>query len=84
LISVHAAVNHPNPAKRVSVQEALELYTTHAARIGFTESDTGSLEVGKLGDLVILGDDPFHVNPGRINDIPVEMTVIGDDIAHPQ
>jgi predicted amidohydrolase YtcJ len=83
MIGVHSAVNHSNPAERVSVQEALELYTTHAARIGFTESDTGSVEVGKLGDLVVLGDDPFHVEPGRIKDIPVEMTIVGGDVVYP-
>ncbi|MFQ6059254.1 MAG: amidohydrolase [Anaerolineae bacterium] len=82
LIGVHAAVNHSNPAERVSVQEALELYTINAARIAFEEREKGSLEVGKLGDFVVLGEDPFEVEPGRIKDIPVEMTVIGGDIVY--
>jgi predicted amidohydrolase YtcJ len=84
MIGIHAAVNHSNPAERVSVQEALELYTINAARIGFTEGDTGSLEVGKLGDLVILGEDPFQVNPGRIKHIPVEMTIVGGNVVYPR
>jgi predicted amidohydrolase YtcJ len=82
LIGVHAAVNHSNPAERVSVQQALELYTINAARIGFTEVDRGSLEVGKLGDLVVLAEDPFQVAPGHIKDIDVQMTVIGGQIVH--
>jgi predicted amidohydrolase YtcJ len=82
LIGVHAAVNHTNPAERVSVQEALELYTVNAARIAFQESDRGSLHVGKLGDFVVLGEDPFDVDPGHVKDVPVEMTVIGGDIAY--
>jgi predicted amidohydrolase YtcJ len=82
MIGIHAAVNHSNPAERVGVQEALELYTTHAAQIGFMEGDTGSLQVGKLGDLVILGDDPFGVDPANIKNIPVEMTVVGGDIVY--
>jgi len=82
MIGVHAAVNHSNPAERVSVQEGLELYTTKAARIAFEEHDKGSLEVGKLGDFVALGDDPFEVDPSRIKDIPVEMTVIGGNIVY--
>lgn len=77
LIGVHAAVNHSNPLERVSVQEAMELYTINAARIAFEERDKGSLEAGKLGDCVVLGDDPFEVDPARIKDIPVEYTVIG-------
>lgn len=82
LIGVHAAVNHSNPAERVSVQQALELYTINAARIAFQETDRGSLEVGKLGDFVVLAGDPFEVDPGYIKDIPVEMTVIGGDIVY--
>ena len=81
-IGVHAAVNHSNPAERVSVQEGLELYTINAARIAFQETDRGSLEVGKLGDFVVLAEDPFKADPGHIKDIPVEMTVIGGDIVH--
>jgi hypothetical protein len=77
LIGVHAAVNHSNPAERVTVQEGLELYTINAARIAFEERDKGSMEVGKLGDFVVLGDDPFRVDPARIKDIPVEYTVFG-------
>jgi predicted amidohydrolase YtcJ len=77
LIGVHAAVNHSNPAERVSVQEGLELYTINAARIAFEERDKGSLEVGKLGDFVVLGEDPFEVDPARIKDIPIEWTFIG-------
>jgi predicted amidohydrolase YtcJ len=77
LLGVHAAVNHSNPAERVSVQEALELYTINAARIAFEENDKGSVEVGKLGDLVVLAQDPFETDPSRIKDVLVEMTVIG-------
>ena len=82
LIGVHAAVNHSNPAERASVQEAMELYTTNAARIAFEERDKGSLEVGKLGDLVVLAQDPFEAHPDRIKDIAVEMTVVGGKVVY--
>lgn len=82
LLGVHAAVNHSNPAERVSVQEALALYTVNAARIAFQEGDRGSLEAGKLGDLVVLAEDPFSVDPSRLKEIPVEMTVIGGRIVY--
>lgn len=77
LIGVHAAVNHSNPAERVSVQEGLELYTINAARIAFQEHDKGSLKVGKLGDFAVLAEDLFAVDASHIKDIPVDMTVIG-------
>jgi hypothetical protein len=80
LIGVHAAVHHSNPAQRLSVQQGLELYTINAARIAFQETDRGSLETGKLGDLVVLADDPFEAQ--SIIDIAVEMTVIGGAIVY--
>jgi len=80
LIGVHAAVNHSNPAERVGVHEALLLYTLNAARIAFEEQDKGSLEVGKLGDLVVLAEDPYAVDPAGIDDIPIEMTILGGEI----
>jgi predicted amidohydrolase YtcJ len=82
LVGVHAAVNHSNAMERVGVHEAFQLYTTHAARIAFQEDDRGSLEVGKLGDLVVLGDDLYAVDPRTIKDIPVEMTVIGGEVVY--
>ena len=77
LIGVHAAVSHSNPAERVSVQKALELYIINAARIAFEEHDKGSVEVDKLGDFVVLAQDPFETDTNRIRDITVDMTVIG-------
>ncbi|MGD2104789.1 MAG: amidohydrolase [Anaerolineae bacterium] len=82
LIGVHAAVNHSLPRECVTVQQALELYTVNAARIAFEEAEKGSLEVGKLGDLVVLGEDPFEVDSNRILEIPVEMTVIGGQVVY--
>jgi predicted amidohydrolase YtcJ len=82
LIGVHAAVNHSNPAERISVQEALALYTTNAARMAFQEQDRGSLQVGKLGDFVVLAEDPFAVDPGHIKDIPIDMTLIGGEVVY--
>jgi predicted amidohydrolase YtcJ len=82
LIGVHAAVGHSNPAERIGVREALELYTINAAHMAFQEQDRGSLETGKLGDIVALSEDPFGVEPGKIKDIPVEMTIVGGQIAY--
>jgi predicted amidohydrolase YtcJ len=82
LIGVHAAVNHSNPAERIAVYDAMKLYTINAARIAFQEDDRGSLEVSKLGDLVVLAENPFEVDQRTIKDIKVEKTVIGGDIVY--
>ena len=65
------------PEQRVSVEEALRLYTLHGAYASFEEKEKGSIEVGKLADLVVLGADPAAVNPLAIKDISVLRTVVG-------
>jgi hypothetical protein len=35
------------------------------------DDQIGSLEIGKLADFTILGQDPFHVNPNQLNAIPI-------------
>jgi predicted amidohydrolase YtcJ len=63
--------------QRVSVEEALKIYTINGAYASFEESIKGSIEVGKLADLVVLGTDPTQVDPLTIKDIPVERTIVG-------
>ena len=65
------------PNQKISVEEALKLYTINGAYASFEENIKGSIEVGKLADLVVLGDDPTQVDPMSIKDIPVEQTIVG-------
>jgi predicted amidohydrolase YtcJ len=82
LYGVHSAVNHSNPAERLDVVRALRLYTLDNAALAFEEADKGSIEVGKLGDLVVLGADPLTAEPGEIEGIPVVMTVVGGKVVY--
>ncbi len=66
-------------SQRVSVEEALRLYTLNGAYASFEEDLKGSIEVGKLADLVVLGADPTAVDPMTIKDIPVERTIVGGE-----
>ena len=61
--------------ERVSVQEALEAVTIHAAYQYFEEDRKGSLKEGKLADLVILSANPLTVPPQDIKNIRVLETV---------
>ena len=63
--------------QRVAVEEALRMYTYNGAYASFEEDIKGSISVGKLADLVVLGDDPTAVDPHAIKDILVERTVVG-------
>ena len=42
----------------------------------------GSIEAGKLADLVVLADNPLNGDPWAIKDIAVERTIIGGEIAY--
>jgi predicted amidohydrolase YtcJ len=82
LYSVYCAVNHSNLSERIDVERALRLYTLDNAVLAFEEEEKGSIQVNKLGDLVVLGDDPTAVAPAAIADIPVEMTIVGGEIVY--
>lgn len=72
LLGIHSAVNRPNPSERLSVFDAVSLFTSRASWFSFDEGDRGTLEVGKDASFVVLGDDPFEVDPTTIKDITVE------------
>ncbi len=63
------------PKQRISVLDALKGITIHAAYQNFEEDIKGSIEVGKLADLVILSENPLSVNPMAIKDIQVLETI---------
>ena len=62
--------------QKVSLEEALKIYTLNGAYASFEEHLKGSIEIGKLADLVVLGADPTQVDPMTIKDIPVEQTIV--------
>ena len=65
------------PNQRISVDEALRICTINAAHASFEEGIKGSIAAGKLGDFVILSEDPHAVNPDHIKEIQVVRTVVG-------
>jgi predicted amidohydrolase YtcJ len=83
-----AAVSHRtragtaiDPGQGLTVDEGLRAQTINAARAGFVEDRLGSLEVGKLADLVVLGDDPFTFPAERFADLPVDLTILAGAVA---
>jgi predicted amidohydrolase YtcJ len=83
LLGVYALVARESfPEERVSVEEALRVYTVNAAFASFEEDVKGSIEVGKLADFAVLSHDPFVVKPEKIRDITVEMTIVGGKIVY--
>jgi len=70
------------PEQRLSALEALRLYTVNAAFSSGEEGVKGSIEEGKLADLTVLSSDPLAVEPQKIKDIAVQMTVIDGKVAY--
>lgn len=84
---IHCAVNRTDetgwpeggwqPGQRLSVKEAVKLYTSDGAYLSLEEKRKGTLELGKLADFVVLDQNIFEVNPESIKEIKVLMTVVG-------
>ena len=65
IFGIWAACNHYVPEQSVTVQDALKMFTWNGAWTSFDEQDRGSLEVGKVADMVMLNRDPPLPGPGR-------------------
>ncbi len=65
------------PRQRVSVQEALRIYTIGSATATGEADLKGTLSPGMLADFVVLGDDPRGVDPSTIGSLEVRSTWVG-------
>jgi predicted amidohydrolase YtcJ len=63
------------PDQRIPVIEAIRAATINGAYQLFEEETKGSIEVGKLADLVVLSENPLQVDPMTIKDIQVLETI---------
>jgi predicted amidohydrolase YtcJ len=70
------------PDERVSIEAAVRGYTIDAAFAGRLEKTEGSLETGKVGDLVILSQDIFAVAPDQLAKTTAVVTVVGGRVVH--
>ena len=64
------------PQEKISVEEALRAYTSNNAYGAFAEGDVGTIEVGKRADLVLLSENILRIDPVRIRDVKVDVTII--------
>jgi predicted amidohydrolase YtcJ len=83
LLGIQAAVTREFfPEERITVDEALRLYTVDAAYVSFEENINGSIEKGKSADLTVLSRNPLRVPTNEIGDIEVEMTIVGGRVVY--
>ena len=69
-----------DPEEAITVMEAIRMHTIWAARSGFEEHIKGSIETGKLADMVVLSRDPLSVEPEELMSIQAMMTIVDGDI----
>ena len=70
------------PQERISLQDAIAGYTIGAAFAGHRERTEGSLEPGKLADLIVLNQDLFKIEPNEIGKTEVLLTMVGGNVVY--
>jgi predicted amidohydrolase YtcJ len=80
MLGIHSAVNHSRASERLSVAEAIHLFTQDAAYGTFDEHRRGRLEPGWDADFAILDEDPFSIDPAGLEALEVLMTVCRGEV----
>lgn len=68
------------PNQKVTVQEALEIYTKNGAYNAWAENELGKIKTGYKADFSILSKNPFYVKPDELRTIKVDATVIDGNL----
>ena len=68
------------PQERVSLVDMIRSYTINAAFQNFRETTTGSIEVGKSADFVIISHNLFEINPLEIDKTTVLATIFKGEV----
>jgi predicted amidohydrolase YtcJ len=92
VMGIYAAVTrrtgddkHPGgwvPEQKISVAEAIRGFTIGSAYASFDEKLKGSIEPGRLADFAVLSEDLFSIDPTRINEVKVLMTVFNGRVVY--
>ena len=70
---IHRAVNHSNPAQAISVEDALRMCTINGCYAAFDEQERGSLEPGKVADMVVLSANPYTTPHEELKNLRVQQ-----------
>ena len=70
------------PEERISLAEAIAMLTIDAAWVNHSETDAGSIEVGKLADLAVLDRNLFDIQPEAISETQVVLTLFGGEVVY--
>lgn len=89
MIGLYGAVTHRSidgnvlaGYEKVSMAEALRLYTRDGAYMTFEEGKKGAIMPGMLADMIVLHENPLTVSPAQIMSMKVDMTMVGGRILY--
>ncbi len=83
MVGIYAAVTRKGMSgevygaeEKLTMEEAIRGYTAYGAHFTWEENFKGTLEPGMIADMVVLSDDLLTIDPEKILDVQVEMTVV--------
>jgi predicted amidohydrolase YtcJ len=89
LVGLYAAVTRKGesgkvygPEEAVSMKDAITMYTKAGAFLTREEKIKGTLEPGKLADMVVLPEDPLSIAPEKLLTMKVDMTIVGGNVLY--
>ncbi len=89
MVGLYAAVTRKGqsgavygPDEALSIEKALNGYTRNGAYVTFEEDLKGTIEPGKLADMVVLSEDILTIDPERLLDVEVETTILGGRVVY--
>jgi predicted amidohydrolase YtcJ len=65
------------PEERINLRDAIAAFTINAAYVNFQEDSTGSIEPGKLADLIVVDRNLFEIDPTELSEAKVLLTLLG-------
>jgi hypothetical protein len=70
------------PEEKISLDDAIKGYTTGGAYAEFAEKDKGTIQSGKLADIIVLDKDLFKIPAEQFMDVKVVLTIVGGKVVH--
>lgn len=92
LVGIETAVTHVDPltnegqpylpSETIELDEAVAAYTINAAYLNAIDDMTGSIQVGKYADLIVLDQDLFQIPIQNVSDVQVLLTLLEGDVMY--
>jgi len=70
------------PEQKLTVDQSIVGYTYNSAYMSYEEDIKGTLEIGKLADMVVISEDIYNISPAKIKDVEIEKTIIDGQVVY--